>query len=53
MKKFLRELFCRHKITTWYYTQGDDNYYESQRYYDDFLVKICNDCGKVIENADL
>lgn len=46
MKKFLKQLFCKHEFNRYWMSDGNMFYHESQWYYDDWQVDYCAKCNK-------
>lgn len=48
MKRFLKQLFCKH-FYIGYYTNDGVTLSNYQKYYDDWHVKKCIKCSKILE----
>ena len=35
------------------FTNDGIEFYDKQRYYDDYVVLICKDCGKILKTCNL
>ena len=49
MKKFFKQLFCKHKFVRFYQSCGSKILHDQIWYYDDFLTDECSKCGKLKE----
>lgn len=48
MIRFFKKLFCKHFYMS-YHTNDGVTLTNYQKYYDDWLVKKCIKCGKILE----
>ena len=46
MKKFIKQLFCKHAFKRYWQSCGDSFFHASQWYYDDWEVDYCEKCKK-------
>lgn len=52
MRKFIKQLFCKH-IYTWYYKSINNVFLHKNRwYYDDYEIGICKKCNKKIQQNE-
>lgn len=48
MKKFFKQLFCKHRFIWFHRSPGCTILHTKQWYYDDYEIGVCSKCSKEI-----